>query len=192
MSRLIALGYHGTSREAAEVILEAGRSTKSRFLISENVTDWLGDGVYFFQDAPYRARDWPLMRLPRSTRSANPVVLCAELDLTKCLDLIDVRAGNEVAEWYPEMKRVYRAMKARLPKNLGGRRFFDRVLVNYALEQMQLVGKTVPCVRAAFQEGKPLVPKSRIYSHSHVQIVVRPMHTEIIRDVWVHNFEGEN
>ncbi|HEU4883856.1 MAG TPA: hypothetical protein VFT45_16470 [Longimicrobium sp.] len=47
-----AIGYHGTSAEAARRILSSG------FEISRNEYDWLGDGAYFFQDAPLRAREW--------------------------------------------------------------------------------------------------------------------------------------
>ena len=42
-------GFHGTSIDAAEVILREG------FRPSRNAYDWLGDGIYFFQDAPLRA-----------------------------------------------------------------------------------------------------------------------------------------
>lgn len=66
------LAYHGTSTRSAEIILEPGRSTEARFLISERDTDWLGDGVYFFQDAPYRAAEWPKVRLPPPTRTMDP------------------------------------------------------------------------------------------------------------------------
>jgi hypothetical protein len=46
------LGYHGTSRENAIRILNNG------FRVSSNDYDWLGEGVYFFQDAPMRALQW--------------------------------------------------------------------------------------------------------------------------------------
>jgi hypothetical protein len=45
-------GYHGTSRNAAEMIVSEG------WKLSQNEYDWLGDGVYFWQDAPHRALEW--------------------------------------------------------------------------------------------------------------------------------------
>jgi hypothetical protein len=44
-----AIGYHGTNVQAAQRILSSG------FQVSRNEYDWLGDGAYFFQDAPARA-----------------------------------------------------------------------------------------------------------------------------------------
>jgi hypothetical protein len=41
-------GYHGTSQAQAASILTNG------FQASDNDYDWLGTGVYFFQDAPIR------------------------------------------------------------------------------------------------------------------------------------------
>ncbi len=49
---LQALGYHGTTLEAAQKIVTGG------FLPSNNPWEWLGHGIYFWQDAPNRARDW--------------------------------------------------------------------------------------------------------------------------------------
>lgn len=51
-----AIGFHGTSTRAAERILASG------FQISRNEYDWLGDGAYFFQDAPERALEWARAR----------------------------------------------------------------------------------------------------------------------------------
>lgn len=49
---LQALGYHGTTLEAAKKIITDG------FRPSSNPWEWLGHGIYFWQDAPNRARDW--------------------------------------------------------------------------------------------------------------------------------------
>ncbi|HEU0302829.1 MAG TPA: hypothetical protein VFR37_25430 [Longimicrobium sp.] len=44
-----AIGFRGTSVQPARRILSTG------FEPSRNEYDWLGDGAYFFQDAPARA-----------------------------------------------------------------------------------------------------------------------------------------
>lgn len=44
------VGYHGCSMEAAEQIL-----AQQRFLPSQRAYDWLDEGVYFWEYAPYRA-----------------------------------------------------------------------------------------------------------------------------------------
>jgi hypothetical protein len=191
--RNVVLAYHGTSPESSEIILEPSKATAERFLISENDTDWLGNGVYFFQDAPYRAEEWPRIRQPPPRRTLNPVVLCAEIDLADCLDLIDIKAAKEIMYWYPQMKIDFHRTKRSLPKNTGGKRNLDRALINYAVQQMEKRGRRINTVRAAFTEGWSIVPGSKLYSHAHVQIVVRPYRTEVIKDVWLHRFnQGEN
>jgi hypothetical protein len=63
-------GYHGTSRQKANAILSQG------FRVSDNDYDWLGEGVYFFQDAPYRAMQWATQQHPQ-----NPAVIRAVIQL---------------------------------------------------------------------------------------------------------------
>ena len=46
-------GYHGTTRRFAEKIL------RDDFVASVNEWDWLGHGVYFWQDAPMPHRCFP-------------------------------------------------------------------------------------------------------------------------------------
>lgn len=65
-----AIGFHGTSAGAAQRILSTG------FEISRNEYDWLGDGAYFFQDAPVRALEWARQRF-----GDDAAVLGAEIDL---------------------------------------------------------------------------------------------------------------
>lgn len=57
-------GYHGTNMDIASAILDTG------FKISSNDYDWLGTGIYFFQDAPLRAFQWANFRYPN-----NPAVI---------------------------------------------------------------------------------------------------------------------
>ena len=77
---LRAIGYHGTSRRAARVVLRDG------FRTSRNEYDWLGDGVYFFQDAPNRAREWAAQRY-----GSDGVVIRSIIRLDDCMDLLDIQ-----------------------------------------------------------------------------------------------------
>jgi hypothetical protein len=73
-------GYHGTSKEKAKTILSEG------FRVSDNDYDWLGEGVYFFQDAPYRAMQWANQLHPQ-----HPPVIRAVIQLDNCIDLLDIK-----------------------------------------------------------------------------------------------------
>jgi hypothetical protein len=86
-------GYHGTSREKANTILSEG------FRISDNDYDWLGEGVYFFQDALYRAMQWATQQHPQ-----HPAVIRAIIQLDNCIDLLDIK-------WFPPLKIVYNSFR---------------------------------------------------------------------------------
>lgn len=185
---LTVFGYHGTSEESAKAILEPGKDNAERFLFSENDTDWLGKGVYFFQDAPFRAQEWPKVRIPPPKRTENPVVLRAEIDLNDCLDLIDIEAAKKIAPCYSQLKTYYRSMEKSLPMNQGGRHELDCALINYVVDQLEAEGETINVVRAAFVEGIPIIQGSQLYSRAHVQIVVRPYRMQAIKHVQLYNF----
>jgi hypothetical protein len=82
-------GFHGTSTAAANAVLEGG------FQPSNNSYDWLGDGVYFFQDAPNRAWEWSLERY-----GSDAAVIGAEILLTDCMDLLDTNWTSIITSVY--------------------------------------------------------------------------------------------
>ncbi|MCK5154882.1 MAG: hypothetical protein KAQ69_00530 [Spirochaetales bacterium] len=47
--------------------------------------DWLGEGMYFWENNYERALEWS------KTKHTNPAVLGALIDLGQCLDFIDSR-----------------------------------------------------------------------------------------------------
>jgi hypothetical protein len=80
---IAAYGYHGTTSDAVESILERG------FIPSKNGWDWLGKGIYFWQDAPNRAAEWA--KLKAQENKAAPVVLKCTIALDEsCIDLLDI------------------------------------------------------------------------------------------------------
>jgi hypothetical protein len=87
--RIEVYGYHGTSQTKAVNILKHG------FLPSDNGYDWLGTGIYFFQDAPIRAKQWAIEQ-----HHNEPAVICSLIQLENCIDLFDVK-------WFPLLKNVY-------------------------------------------------------------------------------------
>jgi hypothetical protein len=157
-----AIGFHGTSIERAERILAGG------FRSSRNDYDWLGDGVYFFQDAPRRAREWARERF-----GAEAAVLGAEIDLDGCIDLLDTQWQRVIAIAHKRyLKRLARA-GAPPPRQTPGAHRLDRNVLNYLADGLKRKGLVVRSMRAAFPEGEPLFPGSALLSRAHVQIAVR-------------------
>jgi membrane protease subunit (stomatin/prohibitin family) len=157
-----AIGFHGTSVEAAQRILSTG------FEISRNEYDWLGDGAYFFQDAPARALEWALQRF-----GANAAVIGAEIDLDDCIDLLDIPWEQVILTAFDGfIGELTRAGKP-IPRQTAGAHRLDRYVIDYLATRMAADGMLVRSVRAVFPEGKPLFPGSALLSRSHVQIAVR-------------------
>lgn len=160
---LRAIGYHGTSRQAALVVLRDG------FRISRNAYDWLGDGIYFFQDAPNRAREWATQRY-----GDDGVVIRSIIRLDDCLDLLDIQSNSLLEDAYSSFIELSRQFGTPLPRQTVGAHRLDRAVVNYAATFLaQRRGIVVRTVRGVFGEGVPIFPGSAILSRAHVQIAVR-------------------
>jgi hypothetical protein len=157
-----AIGFHGTSAEAAQRILSAG------FEISRNEYDWLGDGAYFFQDAPARALEWAWQRF-----GDDAAVLGAEIDLEDCVDLLDIKWHGVIRESYADLLRRLSGSAQPIPRQTSGAHRLDRAVVNRTVEVLQSRRIAVRAVRAAFTEGEQLFAGSALWSRAHVQIAVR-------------------
>jgi hypothetical protein len=158
-------GYHGTSQTKATSILASG------FRVSDNNYDWLGTGIYFFQDAPLRAHQWATQQYP-----SEPAVIRAHLRLENCIDLFDVG-------WQPLLKAVYNGfareyqsdgqpLPVQNPDRSKAHRL-DCAFLNYSVEFLAELGQTVESIRASFVEGERLFPGSAIFDLAHVQIAIR-------------------
>lgn len=158
----IVLGYHGTSVIAADRILEDG------FRISKNAYDWLGDGVYFFQDAPKRAWEWA-----SEHHGINAAVIRAEIVMTNCMDLMDPEWAQLLADAYDSYLMNIKALGQEIPTQSDGAHRLDREVINYTAGVLGKEGIEISCVRAVFGEGRPIYPDSALYSLSHIQIAVR-------------------
>jgi hypothetical protein len=79
-------GFHGIDRDAAIRIL----NQEDDFRHSNNSYDWLGNGIYFWENNYQRAIQYALEDSERANSSIKtPFVLGAVLDLGNCLDLLD-------------------------------------------------------------------------------------------------------
>jgi hypothetical protein len=160
------VGYHGCSQEAADRIF-----AERRFLPSIRAYDWLGEGFYFWEYAPYRALEWAEQKCEQE--GGTPAVIRATIKLGRCLNLLDI-------EHIPELMRVYSSVvemlgAARMPHNTErGAHFLDREIIDtYCRAFAQRVISPLQTVRGSFAEGAPIYPGSKILQRAHTQIAVR-------------------
>jgi hypothetical protein len=161
-------GYHGTSRSSAKSILENG------FNLSNKGGDWLGPGVYFWQDAPQRALDWA-----RKFHPEDPVVIRSSISFEedKTMDLLDTRWFSFLGDRYQGFVNKCLESSISLPKqnpNKSKRHELDHAFLDYiSLVLNTLEPGRISVIRAAFTEGRPIFPDSAIFDLSHVQIAVK-------------------
>jgi hypothetical protein len=162
-------GYHGTSAEAADSILNEG------FRVLHKDYHWLGDGVYFWQDEPLRAWDWA-----NNKHGSNPAVVTSIIRLENCIDLFDIGYNKILEDLVPLfLKRFEKAM----PEQKGKAHRLDRELFNFAVDRITKdFGESVKCIRSVFIEGERLMEGSDIFLLSHVQIAV--LDTSVIEKSW--------
>lgn len=160
-------GYHGTSRSRADKIIAEG------FQPSTNGYDWLGTGVYFWQDAPNHALHWA-----QKMYSQEPAVVKSRLRLdSTCLDLLDMANLDNPNFWmdsYNGFTTIYRRIGAALPTqnpDIPGKRYLDCAFFDYI--KVSLSSKrSIGAIRSAFVEGKRIFPDSAIYDKTHIQIAI--------------------
>ena len=171
------LGFHGCDRAVGEDIL-AGRS---QLRASDNNYDWLGPGVYFWENNPKRALSYAQNILANPRRGAGaikePFVLGAIIDLGYCLNLTDESALDLIANAHRELCELSAASGVELPHNKGGEDLLLRQLdcaVFRTLHGLRRRDDEQPfqTVRAPFLEGSPIYAGTPLRRETHIQISV--------------------
>lgn len=185
----IVLAYHGCDLALAEKVINRNESLTP----SQNAYDWLGHGVYFWENSPLRALQWAefLASRPHS-KIRKPSVIGAIIDLGNCLDLTDQSSLDLLKGVYLRFKEMCDVAHLPIPKNTGVNeddndlllRYLDCAVVNYCHafinkeNQTRLTTGTNPIrefdsVRGVFYEGKSLFDGSKFREKTHIQIAVR-------------------
>lgn len=174
LSRSLAIGYHGCDRTLARRIV----SGKVELKPSQNAWDWLGHGIYFWEDSPARALQWANAEARRAkSKIKSPAVLGAVVDCGNCLNLADSEAlalVKSAHETYVE----FCAKSGILPaENRGSEleiRHLDCAVIE-TLHQLRLQEHKPPfdTARGFFLEGRALYPAAGFRELDHIQICVR-------------------
>jgi hypothetical protein len=158
-----AVGFHGTSR-AALPHLVAGDIQQS-----DHRYEWLGTGLYLWQDSPWRAQEWAIEH-----HGDDAAVVTARVSLDACLDLLNPRWQVLLADADAEFVLECLEEGREVPVNRGsGYRARDCATINWFCDRATEEGAPIRSVRAIFEEGDPIFEASAIRTQSHIQIAVR-------------------
>jgi hypothetical protein len=173
------LGFHGCDRAVAEVVLSGKQPLKP----SENNYDWLGHGIYFWENNPGRAMDYAqrLKATPKRTRGVvlDPFVIGAVVDLGHCLNLLESKSLSLLKSAYELLNQAATTSGVKLPKN---KRVQGEVLIRHldcaVIEAVHEVnenegGRPYDSVLGVFMEGQPLYDGTEFRERNHIQICVR-------------------
>jgi hypothetical protein len=172
----MVLGFHGCDRDVGEAVLSGGKRLKS----SENGYDWLGHGVYFWENDPERALHWA-EELCRRGKVEQPYVVGTVIDSGYCLSLLESKSLNLLRKTYDELSEIFAVSQKPLPQNTPLRQNRDLLLryldcaVIEALHQFrnQNSQQAYDTVRGVFWEGDELYPNAGFKEKNHIQVCVR-------------------
>ena len=173
----MVLGFHGCDRAVGEAVLaDGGKHLKK----SENDYDWLGAGIYFWENDPQRALEFAqhVSQNPRTSKGKieHPFVVGAVIDLGMCCNLLDRMALQEIAASYDVLEAAAQATELVLPVNSKDRLRRKRdclVIENMHKMRLNQSAASYDTVRGAIWEGGPLFAGAAIEEQNHVQIAVR-------------------
>lgn len=171
----IIVGFHGCSKDIGLRVLN-GEDT---LIFSHNNYDWLGDGVYFWENDPLRAEEFAV-----ETKKEDPFVLGAAIHLGYCLDLTQKEGIDVIRHAYENL--IEDNLKASLANKEGKRggitgdlplRFLDCAVIRAIHSFNEAMGyRAYDSVKAAFWEGAELYPTAGFREKNHIQLCIRNPH----------------
>jgi hypothetical protein len=110
----LILGFHGCEKSEQKKLIE-----DSSYIRSSNESyDWLGHGMYFWENNPERALKWAEQK-QRAGTLENPAVVGAVISLGRCLDLIDSQNITILKNSYELFRTESESLDNPIPVNIG-------------------------------------------------------------------------
>lgn len=176
----LIIGFHGCDKSVQELVI---KDSSKDLKPSKNPWDWLGHGIYFWENNPKRALDFAKEQSKRKgSKIKNPAVVGAVLDLGYCLDLMDMDNIALVKETYNVIKLSADIAGKTLPSNVSPNsgsptsdllfRNLDCMVIN-SLHATQDSQRAFDSVKGIFTEGRPLYENAGFREKDHIQICIR-------------------
>ena len=185
----LIVGFHGCDEAVCNALL----NNPNRIRISRERYDWLGNGMYFWENNYQRALDWANEKYQRG-KIAHPAVIGAVIDLGYCCDFLNAehiqmfrrsyerlaahhkRIGRELyrnrdAVWDRHKNKILRELDCLVIENMQKE---IAAKIKEDINQYGFSERRLPeSVRGAFVEGGPVFEGSGIYEKTHIQICIR-------------------
>ena len=168
----LVLGFHGCHSSVFHKVIENGESLKK----SSNSYDWLGNGIYFWEQNYQRASEWAIHRYGEH----DAAVIGAVIDLGYCLNLTDSASADILRKGYEILKLRCEIIGAELPKNRPSEKTSDVLLRDLDCAVIQQIHEyncqedklMFDSIRGIFIEGNPTYEGSEFREKTHVQLCI--------------------
>ncbi|MDH3999246.1 MAG: hypothetical protein OET90_10460 [Desulfuromonadales bacterium] len=179
----LILGFHGCDKSVGKQLLNGDLPFRS----SDKSYDWLGRGMYFWENAPTRALHYAQEKKdnPEMGHVDEPFVVGAVIDLGRCLNLLDHQNLMLLQQNYAILERLMDKQGKEMPQNkqptsgMGGAdlvlRYLDRAVIEFTHKTASKddVLKGFDSTRAVYVEGSNLYPGAGFNEKNHIQISIR-------------------
>lgn len=159
----LVLGFHGCDKAVRDAVIKG----KIMLNYSRNKYDWLGSGIYFWENDYDRALDFAQNHPVREIKS--PTVLGAIIDPGYCLNLLNTRDRKIMTDSYSNFNsRISGVFNRDDLHNLDYAVIEEIHQIRHSLSQPPFES-----VRNAFTEGRELYPGAGFQDKNHIQICIR-------------------
>lgn len=155
------VGYHSCDREVGLKVLNGEMQLNP----SNNPWDWLGYGVYFWEQSPDKALHYAEKcargKQKYNGRIKNPFVIGAIIELGNCLNIVEPNSIGIVKAAHKGLDKIVRELGFEMPVNNGSNRKLDCATIQYVHHSNNQ--ENIPSydtVRSPFQEGEAIYPTS--------------------------------
>ena len=178
----LVIGFHGCDKNTYHNVLYKHH----RLMQSKNPYDWLGNGIYFWENSLSRAEEWAVSYCKRYNKKypnkekKKPAVIGAVITLGHCLDLADYGSAEILKNGYEILSYELSLVGQEMPVNKdvkGNRDLLLRELDCAVIERIHQYNRELgkdgyDSVRGVFIEGKPVYNESGIMEKTHVQLCI--------------------
>jgi hypothetical protein len=185
----LLIGFHGCDISRQQELLVSSSSMP----VSEKPFDWLGHGMYFWENNAERALEWAKDKQAKGSIT-KAAVIGAVIDLGHCCDLLDSAFIKMIAIYYELMILELKKLGKDIPVNrdLKTDTHGDKLLRERDCATLEFMHKQIrtqynkdiaeknhssyklfDSVRGVFPEGGPAYSGSGFWAKSHIQICIR-------------------
>lgn len=170
---LQVFGFHSCDREVGLALLHG----EINLTPSSNKWDWLGSGIYFWEQNPGRALEYAIECAEKKQFFAgdikNPFVIGAIINTGNCLNLLEAESAPILQKAFDGLVQTSEKAEVKVPENKDANRALDCAVIQY-LHRSNIENRLLPydTIRSSFDEGEKVYKGSTFTKRLHIELCV--------------------